>query len=111
MLILLALPVIVAVAAVHHLLHSYAPTNRLARHMRARTPLCRTAAALMAVAAVLLLAMHAVSVAVVAGAPGWLNLVVLVLAWDAIKMAALALLTFVRRLLKRPGRVQVADEM
>lgn len=103
MLILLALPVIVAVATVHRVLHSYAPTNRLARHVRGRTPLCRTAAALIAVAAVLLVAMRAVSVAVVAGAPGWLNLVILVLAWDAIKVAALAVLTFARCLLERPG--------
>lgn len=45
------------------------------------------------VAGGLALAMHAVATAVSGGAPGWLNLVVLVLAWDAIKFGWLAIVT------------------
>lgn len=36
--------------------------------------------------------MHAVAAAPARGAPGWLNLVVLILAWDAIKVCWLALI-------------------
>ena len=42
-------------------------------------------------AGLLLVGMHVLAEAVAAGAPGWLNLVVLVLAWDAIKVGGLAL--------------------
>ena len=38
----------------------------------------------------LLLVMQAVTAALASGAPGWLNLVVLLLAWDALKVAWLA---------------------
>jgi hypothetical protein len=91
MLILLALPVIIGVAALHRYLQCCAPTNLLTRRVRAQEPRWRIVAALIVVAAVLLIAMHALSEAVASGAPGWLNLLVLVLAWDAIKMAVLAM--------------------
>ena len=91
MLMLLALPVIVAVSAMHRYFQYYAPTNRLARRVRAQEPRWPTPAALIVVAATLLVAMHAVGAAVANGAPGWLNFVVLVLAWDAIKIAVLAM--------------------
>ena len=48
------------------------------------------AGVLLALAVVLMTAMHALAERVAAGAPGWLNLVVLVLAWDGIKVALLA---------------------
>ncbi|KRA37891.1 hypothetical protein ASD81_04190 [Nocardioides sp. Root614] len=40
--------------------------------------------------------MNGVSLAIDAGGPGWLNLVALVLCWDAIKFVLLALLVAVR---------------
>jgi hypothetical protein len=89
MLILLALPVIVAVAAMHRYLQTFAPTNQLARRVRAQEPRWSTAAVLSVLVAALLVAMHGLGEAVGNGAPGWLNLIVLVLAWDAIKLAAL----------------------
>ena len=52
--------------------------------------------ALAGIAGVLLIAMHAVAAAVAGGASGWLNLVVLILAWDAIKLGVAALATFLR---------------
>lgn len=90
MIFLLALPVFAAVALAHRFLQMYAPTNLLVRRVRMAEPRFRTAAGLLTAAAVLLIAMHAVAEAVAAGAPGWLNLVVLVLAWDAIKVSWLA---------------------
>jgi hypothetical protein len=93
MLILLAIPIIAAVAAVHRYLQCCAPSNVLARRVRTATPTVRTAVALMTLAAILLALTHAVAAAVASGAPGWLNLVVLVFAWDAIKFALLAGLT------------------
>lgn len=99
MLVLLALPIIVAVAAMHRYLHYYAPTNLLARRVRAHEPRSRTAAVLILLAGLLLVAMHVLAEAVAHGAPGWLNLIVLVLAWDAIKLSALVCAVLARRVL------------
>lgn len=93
MILLLALPVMAAVALAHRCILLNAPSNVLIRRTRASQPRPRTAAAVLALAAGLLVAMKVVADAVVAGAPGWLNLVVLVLAWDAIKLALLGLRT------------------
>jgi hypothetical protein len=95
MLILLALPVVV-VAAVHRYLQAYAPTNVLARQVRAQRPQWRTAAALSLLASIGFVAVAALGEAVAKGAPGWLNLVVLLLAWDAIKIGLLAVVVSVR---------------
>ena len=90
MLVLLAIPVIVAVAFVHRFIQVVAPSNLLVRSVRSARPRWRMAAALLGLATVLLMTMHVVANAVSAGAPGWLNLVVLVLAWDALKVGWLA---------------------
>lgn len=90
MLILLAIPVIVAVAFVHRLTQVVAPSNLLVRSVRSARPRGRVAAALLGLAAFLFIAMHVVANEVSAGAPGWLNVVVLVLAWDALKVGWLA---------------------
>jgi hypothetical protein len=89
MFILLALPLLVAVAALHRYLLLCAPSNLLVRRVRASRSSIRTSAALLVLATTLLLAMHALTVAIARGAPGWLNVVTPVLAWDAIKMALL----------------------
>jgi hypothetical protein len=91
MVLLLALPVFALVASVHRCLQMYAPSNLLVRHVRIAAPRFRTAVGLFALAAALLIAMHMAAEAVAAGAPGWLNIVVLALAWDAIKISWLAL--------------------
>lgn len=90
MLILLALPVIVAVAALHRYLQSYAPTNLLTHRVRAQEPRWSVVALLTLLVATLLAVMHLVRGAVANGGPGWLNLAVLVLAWDVIKLGILA---------------------
>jgi hypothetical protein len=89
MLILLAIPVIVAVALVHRVIQ-VAPSNLLVRSVRSARSGGRVAAALFGLAMVLVLATHVIADAVSAGAPAWLNLVVLVLAWDALKVGWLA---------------------
>ena len=96
MLILFAIPVIVAVALVHRLVQVVAPSNLLVRRVRSAQPRWRTGAVLLGLATVLLLTMHVVADAVSAGAPGWLNMVVLVLAWDALKVAWLAVSVIIR---------------
>jgi hypothetical protein len=89
MLFLLALPIFLSVAAAHRYLALYAPSNILIRWVRMSQPRWRTVGAMAVLTGIVLLAMRAVAEGVAAGAPGWLNLVVLVLAWDAIKVAIL----------------------
>lgn len=89
--ILLILPVIVAVAAFQRYLQVYAPSNLLARRVRAHEPRWQTTAVLIVLVGLLLVAMHVLAEAVAHGASGWLNLIVLVLAWDGIKLGLLAL--------------------
>lgn len=96
MIMLLALPVIAAVAVAHRYLVLYAPSNVLIRRVRATAPALRTAAAMLAVTSSLIVALSVVSDALAAGGPGWLNLVVLVLAWDAIKIGWLAIAVLLR---------------
>jgi hypothetical protein len=96
MLFLLAHPIFLAVAAAHRYLTLYAPSNILIRHERMSPPRWRTAGALAVLCSLLIVAMRAVEVAITAGAPGWLNLIALVLAWDAIKVGATALHTVTR---------------
>jgi hypothetical protein len=96
MLILLALTVIAAVSAMHHYLQAYAPSNLLVRRARAMPPPWRAALTVTAVAGVLLTGMHVLAAAAASGAPGWVNLVVLILAWDAIKVGLLAVSVIAR---------------
>jgi hypothetical protein len=91
MVLLLAHPVFAAVAITHRYLQPDALTNLLARHVGEPAPSVRTGAALFALAAALLIAMHAVAEAVAAGASGSLNLIVLVWARGAIKIGWFAL--------------------
>jgi hypothetical protein len=96
MLILLAIPVLFAVTAMHRYIQSYAPTNLLTRRVRAQEPRWTTAAVLTVLVAALLVVMHMLGEAVADGGPGWLNFAVLMLAWDAIKVAVLTLSVMLR---------------
>lgn len=98
MLVLLAIPVIAAVAITHRFIQAVAPSNLLVRSVRSAAPRWTIAAALLGLATTLLVTMHVVADAVSAGAPGWLNLLVLVLAWDALKVGWLAVGVVVRRI-------------
>lgn len=105
MLILLALPIFCGAAVAHRYLQLYGPSNVVVRRVRYAPPRLGTAAALLLLAATLLLAMHVIAQAIASGAPGWLNLVVLVLAWDAIKFACLAIGVVLRALASAVRRV------
>lgn len=96
MLLLLTLPVVFIVAHVYGYLQLYAPSNLLIAHVRTSPPRWRTATFLLTLAYALIWATHYLSMAIQNGAPGWLNLVVMVLAWDAIKTALLGVHTMLR---------------
>jgi hypothetical protein len=104
MLLLLTLLVVFDIAHVLRYLQLHAPTNVLIARVRVAPPRLRTAGGLTLYAATLLVAMHLLAEAIAAGAPGWLNLVVLVLAWDAIKTLLAGLLVVGRCVLRTPGR-------
>jgi hypothetical protein len=103
LLLLIAVPVIVLGAFAHSLLQAYAPANVLVRRVRASRPTFRTAVALGALAFGCASAVQTIHLAIEAGAPGWLNLVAFVLAWDAIKFAVMACLISVRRVASAVG--------
>lgn len=85
MLILVAIPAIVAVAFVHRVLQAVAPSNMLIARIRRAGPSFRAGAGLVVLALLMLMAIRLLTSAISDGAPGWLNLFVLVLAWDTIK--------------------------
>ncbi len=87
---LLVIPALAASTLLARYLHIYAPSNVLIRRLRASRQCACTAPLLGVLAAALMVAMITVSTAVVAGAPGWLNVVVLILAWDAVRFGTLA---------------------
>lgn len=101
MLLLLAVPVLATVALAHRCLQTYAPSNVLVRRVRSARPRWGVVGGLIGTAVVLLAMVHVVAGAAAAGAPGWLNVIVLVLAWDAIKFS-LAALDIVCRRMARP---------
>lgn len=86
MLILLAVPVFLAVAAIHRLVTIYAPTNILLRHVRLASPRLRTTVGMAALTVGLISAAHLVELSISVGAPTWLYFVVAAFAWDAIKV-------------------------
>lgn len=87
LILLIAMPVIILAALAHSILQVNAPSNILIRHVRGSRPTFRMAIGLGVLAFGCALAVHGVDGAIGAGAPAWLDLVVLVLAWDAIKFA------------------------
>ena len=95
MLFMLGVPVLFMVAAAHRYLQLYAPSNAVIARVRMTPPRWRVALGVSALAVTLLLATHVLAAVVAAGGPGWLNLVVVVLAWDAIKFGWLAVVVVV----------------
>ncbi|SEE59927.1 hypothetical protein SAMN04488561_1899 [Jiangella alba] len=104
LLLLIAVPVVILATFAQRLLQACAPSNVLIRCVRTSRPTIGAAAALCALALGCVAAVHAISLAIATGAPGWLNLVVLVLAWDAIKFFGMVAVLSLRllRILGRP---------
>lgn len=98
MFLLLIVPVVVVVAAIHRVLQLYAPSNVLIAHLRASRPTFRAAAGVGTLAFVMAWLGHGAAGRVAQDGPGWLNLIVLLLFWDAIKLGAMACLTPFRAL-------------
>lgn len=94
MVLRLALPVLAVVAGAHRYLLRYAPVIIVVGKVTSSRPRPNPGAKLLALSGAFLIAVKAVSAAVKDGAPSWLNLVVLVLACDAIKVAAVAVQQF-----------------
>ena len=69
------------------LLRLYAPSNVLTARLRAASPRWRTAGALVAMALLLVAGGRGLDVGIAAGATAWLNVAVLILVWDAIKLS------------------------
>lgn len=105
MIMLLALPVVAAVALVHRYLVLYAPSNLLVARARSARPTLRLSAGLGSLALVLITVSHRIALGIEAGAPGWLNLAVLVLLWDGVKILLVAVCVLLRALAANVRRV------
>lgn len=90
MFLLLMVPVVVVVAAIHRALQLYAPSNVLAARVRRQRPRLRAVVGLVVMAAMLVVVAHLLATWAATGGPGWLNLLVLIAIWDAFKFAFLA---------------------
>jgi hypothetical protein len=90
---LLAVPAVIFVAVTLRLLQTYAPSNILIARVRASRPSVRISIGLAALSLVLVSGAHGLGIAIENGAPGWLNLIVLVLLWDATKFTSMAVLS------------------
>jgi hypothetical protein len=115
MLLLLAVPVVAAVALADRLFQAVAPSNILIARVRSARPSPLRAGTLASLAMMLLVLGHCLTVAIASGAPGWLNFMVLVLLWDAIKvmlaaviLAARSATAALRRLVRRTARRHAA---
>lgn len=91
MLFLLTLLVVTLTATAHRYLRSYAPSNVLIARLRTTPQRWRTVGASITMTMFLLAGAHGLDLAIASGAPAWLNLAALILAWDAIKLWWLAL--------------------
>jgi hypothetical protein len=110
MLILLAIPVVVAVAFAFRVLQAVAPSNLLIARVRSARPMARCAAGLGALALTLIGIGRVLALAIENGAPGWLYLVSIVLLWDAVKLLLVAISVLLRALatsVRRVGRALV----
>lgn len=96
MLVLLAAPVIVATTVVHRLVQTTAPSNLLIARIRSAPPRLRACVGLLTLAFACLVVIHILTAAMAGGAPAWLNLPILILAWDAIRFMLLGASTLLR---------------
>lgn len=87
MLVLLAAPVILAVAVIHSALQRHAPSNILVRRAWRSEPSGRVVLAHAILALGFSFAVHVVLIVIDSGASRSLFLVVMLLAWDSVKFA------------------------
>jgi hypothetical protein len=80
-------------AAIHRLLYIYAPTNILMRHLRNRRGLWWAIPTAVVLVPAYLFAAGAATTLMERGGPEWLNVLVLLFVWNAMKFSAMALWT------------------
>lgn len=102
MMILLALPVLAFVALAQRYLQVYAPSNLFIRRIQTARARWLSVGCLALVIGLLLGALRLVELALGSGAPGWFNLVAVVLAWDSIKFTVMMVKTAARAALRPP---------
>lgn len=91
-------------ATIHYLLWVFAPTNILVRRLRTRKGLKWAIPAAVVLVPTYLFAAAIATSMLDDGGPGWLNLVVLICIWNAIKFTGLGLfspLLLIREILRR----------
>jgi hypothetical protein len=81
---------------VHHYLQMNAPSNAIVAKIRRERPRVRVAAGLVGLSATLSAGAFVLADCMTSGAPGWLNLIVLIAIWDACKLGALGVEVFLR---------------
>ena len=77
-------------ALAHRYLQMYAPSNAIVARVRRARPRVRVAGGLLVLSAALAFVAAILTDVVASGGPGWLNLLVLIAAWDALKFGILA---------------------
>lgn len=91
------------VAKIHGFLYAYAPSNVLIRYLRSPGGRAWALPISVALAAGYLAATVGITAIIESGGPAWLNLVVLTCAWNAIKLAWLALFSIPSMLARTLG--------
>lgn len=88
MLIVLAVPVMVAVAFVHRGLEALAPSSIVTTRVRRTARPSYAGALLFVLALLMLIGARLLAAAVARSAPDWVHLFVAILAWDALRFTA-----------------------
>jgi len=100
-------------AAIRSYLAAYMPTNRLIDWLRSPRGIRWAIPVALAAVPAYMFAMSVCAALIERGGPGYLNVLVMLFAWNTIKFAAMALLTPVRGLqlgiARRSGRVSYAS--
>ncbi len=80
-------------ATIHYYLQAFAPTNILLRHLRTPGGLKLAIPAALVLVPVYLFTAAITTTVIDDGAPGWLNLVVLICIWNAIRVVCIGVLS------------------
>ena len=91
-------------ALTHRYLQMYAPSNAIVAKVRRERPRLRSAAGLLVLAAALASGALVLAQRVANGGPGWMNLIILITIWDALKFTLSAFGLFASRVVSACGQ-------